>query len=106
MNGIAASMLLNMTSSVRFDGSLNVDLNDITMNLVPFPHVRPDWNIKAYSDHSDNELHFSSPHNVSLMVQMHFLISSMSPLSSPKDLAKLSAPRTLDQVCGCIMSTG
>jgi len=40
MNGIAASMLLNMTSSVRFEGSLNVDLNDITMNLVPFPQVR------------------------------------------------------------------
>mmetsp|Transcript_11073 Transcript_11073/g.19222 ORF Transcript_11073/g.19222 Transcript_11073/m.19222 type:complete len:473 (-) Transcript_11073:121-1539(-) len=67
MNGIAASMLLNMTSSVRFEGSLNVDLNDITMNLVPFP-------------------------------KMHFLISSMSPLTSPKDQAKLSAPRTLDQV--------
>lgn len=39
MNGIAAMMLLNMTSSVRFEGSLNVDLNDITMNLVPFPQV-------------------------------------------------------------------
>eukprot|EP00983_Pelagomonas_calceolata_P077717 1153972-Pelagomonas_calceolata.AAC.3 len=37
MNGIAASMLLNMTSSMRFEGSLNVDLNDITMNLVPYP---------------------------------------------------------------------
>jgi len=39
MNGIAASMLLNMTSSMRFEGSLNVDLNDITMNLVPYPQV-------------------------------------------------------------------
>ena len=39
MNGVAANMLLNMTSSVRFEGSLNVDLNDITMNLVPFPQV-------------------------------------------------------------------
>ncbi|GAX75354.1 hypothetical protein CEUSTIGMA_g2798.t1 [Chlamydomonas eustigma] len=67
MNGIAAMMLLNMTSSVRFEGSLNVDLNDITMNLVPFP-------------------------------QMHFLISSMSPLTTPKDMAKISAPRTLDQI--------
>lgn len=39
MNGIAATMLLNMTSSVRFEGSLNVDLNDITMNLVPYPRM-------------------------------------------------------------------
>ncbi|MEW5303364.1 MAG: hypothetical protein WDW38_001690 [Sanguina aurantia] len=39
MNGIAASLLLSLTSSMRFDGSLNVDLNDITMNLVPFPRM-------------------------------------------------------------------
>ena len=37
MNGIAANMLLHLTSSVRFQGSLNTDLNEIIMNLVPFP---------------------------------------------------------------------
>jgi tubulin epsilon len=39
MNGVAADMLLHLTAGVRFDGSLNVDLNDITMNLVPFPRM-------------------------------------------------------------------
>lgn len=39
MNSIAANMLLNLTSSMRFEGPLNVDLNDITMNLVPFPRL-------------------------------------------------------------------
>jgi tubulin epsilon len=39
MNNIVANMLLNLTSSSRFDGSLNVDLNEITMNLVPFPKL-------------------------------------------------------------------
>ena len=39
MNGIAASMLLHLTSSMRFEGPLNVDLNEITMNLVPFPRL-------------------------------------------------------------------
>jgi tubulin epsilon len=34
MNGIAANLLLHVTSSVRFEGTLNTDLNDITMNLV------------------------------------------------------------------------
>ena len=34
MNGVAANLLLHVTSSVRFAGSLNVDLNDITTNLV------------------------------------------------------------------------
>ena len=42
----------------------------------------------------------SPPPPLSAPWQMHFLISSMSPLSAPKDVAKLSAPRTLDQVCG------
>ncbi|OWF35961.1 tubulin epsilon chain-like [Mizuhopecten yessoensis] len=39
MNNIVANLLLNMTSSARFEGSLNVDLNEITMNLVPFPRL-------------------------------------------------------------------
>ncbi len=50
MNGIAATMLLNMTSSMRFEGSLNVDLNDITMNLVPFPQVQADWQANGWAD--------------------------------------------------------
>lgn len=39
MNNIVANMLLNLTSSSRFEGSLNVDLNEISMNLVPFPKL-------------------------------------------------------------------
>lgn len=39
MNNLVANLLLNMTSSARFEGSLNVDLNEITMNLVPFPKM-------------------------------------------------------------------
>ncbi|XP_069090639.1 tubulin epsilon chain isoform X4 [Pleurodeles waltl] len=39
MNNIVANLLLNLTSSARFEGSLNIDLNEISMNLVPFPHL-------------------------------------------------------------------
>ncbi|KAG6557992.1 hypothetical protein Mapa_000171 [Marchantia paleacea] len=39
MNGIAANLLLHLTSSMRFEGTLNVDLNEITTNLVPFPRL-------------------------------------------------------------------
>ncbi|XP_057684221.1 tubulin epsilon chain [Corythoichthys intestinalis] len=38
-NEIVANMLLNLTSAARFDGSLNMDLNEIAMNLVPFPQM-------------------------------------------------------------------
>eukprot|EP00040_Diaphanoeca_grandis_P043976 m.10911 g.10911 ORF g.10911 m.10911 type:complete len:465 (-) comp8553_c0_seq1:56-1450(-) len=39
MNNIVANMLLHLTASSRFEGSLNVDINEITMNLVPFPQL-------------------------------------------------------------------
>ncbi|XP_034017556.1 tubulin epsilon chain [Thalassophryne amazonica] len=39
MNNIVANLLLSITSSARFQGSLNMDLNEIVMNLVPFPRL-------------------------------------------------------------------
>ena len=39
MNGIAANLLLNLTAGMRFDGALNVDINEVTTNLVPFPRM-------------------------------------------------------------------
>jgi tubulin epsilon len=39
MNGVVASVLSDLTSSMRFAGSLNVDLGEITTNLVPFPRL-------------------------------------------------------------------
>ena len=40
MNRIAAHLLTNLTCSMRFEGALNVDLNEITMNLVPYPNLK------------------------------------------------------------------
>ena len=40
MNYIVASMLTNLTASMRFPGQLNVDLNELTTNLVPFPSLK------------------------------------------------------------------
>ena len=39
MNNIIAHLLSNLTCSMRFPGNLNVDLNEITMNLVPYPDL-------------------------------------------------------------------
>ncbi|XP_071469215.1 tubulin epsilon chain isoform X4 [Marmota flaviventris] len=39
MNNIVANLMLNLTSSSRFEGSLNMDINEISMNLVPFPQL-------------------------------------------------------------------
>jgi len=39
MNNVIAHVLSNLTCSMRFEGTLNVDLNEITMNLVPYPKL-------------------------------------------------------------------
>eukprot|EP01006_Ploeotia_vitrea_P064840 TRINITY_DN89106_c0_g1_i1.p1 TRINITY_DN89106_c0_g1~~TRINITY_DN89106_c0_g1_i1.p1 ORF type:complete len:483 (-),score=48.38 TRINITY_DN89106_c0_g1_i1:125-1573(-) len=39
MNSIVAHMLTNLTASMRFPGVLNIDLNEITTNLVPYPKL-------------------------------------------------------------------
>eukprot|EP00520_Triparma_pacifica_P007099 CAMPEP_0118632028 /NCGR_PEP_ID=MMETSP0785-20121206/219_1 /TAXON_ID=91992 /ORGANISM="Bolidomonas pacifica, Strain CCMP 1866" /LENGTH=461 /DNA_ID=CAMNT_0006522757 /DNA_START=111 /DNA_END=1493 /DNA_ORIENTATION=+ len=39
MNNVVARLLTDLTASMRFDGDLNTDLNEITTNLVPFPRL-------------------------------------------------------------------
>lgn len=39
MNLIAARMLCHLTSSSRFHGDMNVDMNEICTNLVPYPRL-------------------------------------------------------------------
>lgn len=39
MNSIIAQTLSGITCGMRFEGHLNVDLNEITSNLVPFPQM-------------------------------------------------------------------
>jgi tubulin epsilon len=39
MNGVAARMLCHLTSSSRFHGEMNIDLNEICTNVVPFPRL-------------------------------------------------------------------
>lgn len=36
-NTIVANMINNLTASMRFEGTLNVDLNEVAINMVPFP---------------------------------------------------------------------
>ncbi|XP_018052607.1 PREDICTED: tubulin epsilon chain-like [Atta colombica] len=39
MNSIIVNMLLHLTSGSRFPGSLNMDMNEIATNLVPYPKL-------------------------------------------------------------------
>lgn len=39
LNSLIAQVVSSVTASLRFDGSLNVDLNEFQTNLVPFPRI-------------------------------------------------------------------
>ncbi|KAG8186625.1 hypothetical protein JTE90_021777 [Oedothorax gibbosus] len=39
MNDVIANAILNLTCSSRFPGSLNVDINEIIMNMTPYPRL-------------------------------------------------------------------
>jgi tubulin alpha len=39
MNGLIAQVVSSITSSLRFDGVLNVDLAEFQTNLVPYPRI-------------------------------------------------------------------
>lgn len=39
LNNLIAQVVSSITSSLRFDGALNVDLNEFQTNLVPFPRI-------------------------------------------------------------------
>ena len=39
LNRVIAQVVSSITASLRFDGSLNVDLNEFQTNLVPFPRI-------------------------------------------------------------------
>lgn len=40
MNAVVARMLCHLTASSRFHGEMNVDMNEICTNLVPFPRMK------------------------------------------------------------------
>ncbi|EFA86605.1 alpha tubulin [Heterostelium album PN500] len=39
LNRLVAQVISSLTASLRFDGSLNVDINEFQTNLVPFPRI-------------------------------------------------------------------
>lgn len=39
MNSLIGQMLNNLTASMWYPGKLNIDLNEVTMNLIPYPKL-------------------------------------------------------------------
>jgi tubulin epsilon len=58
MNAVAARMLCHLTASSRFHGEMNVDMNEICTNLVPFPRLK--FLMSALSPHRAVARHAAS----------------------------------------------
>lgn len=60
LNRLIAQVVSSITASLRFDGSLNVDLNEFQTNLVPLVilHLHPGMNLTHSDIHSFPRIHF------------------------------------------------
>lgn len=63
LNRLIAQVVSSITSSLRFDGALNVDLNEFQTNLVPFPRIH--FPLVAYAPVISNKKSMHESHKVS-----------------------------------------
>ncbi|KAH7695944.1 tubulin alpha-8 chain-like protein [Aphelenchoides avenae] len=63
LNRLISQVVSSVTASLRFQGSLNVDLNEFQTNLVPYPRVH--FPLASYSPVISAEKSFHETHSVS-----------------------------------------
>ena len=93
MNNSAALMLCHLTASARLPGQLNVDLNEISTNLVPFP--RMPFLLTALSPHRSLGLHARSRPSESARVVMNRAVGDVLGSAGQLSAALPSNPGSL-----------
>jgi len=95
LNRIIAQVVSSLTASLRFQGSLNVDLNEFKTNLVPYPRIH--FMLASYAPIiSADKSHFES-HSVSDLTNLLFDPNQM--------MAKCDTRRGKYMAC-CLMYRG
>jgi len=70
LNRIIAQVLSSVTASLRFDGALNVDLNEFQTNLVPYPRIH--FPLVTYSPLVSPEMAYHDTMGVDTITQACF----------------------------------
>nr|UNW45407.1 alpha-tubulin [Amylostereum areolatum] len=111
LNRLIAQVVSSVTASLRFDGSLNVDLNEFQTNLVPFPRIH--FPLATYAPllsadkatHEQNsvaEMTFSCFESGNQMWRSAFsIVATSSPKDTSAAVASIKTKRTIQFVDWC-----
>ncbi|CDZ96469.1 tubulin alpha [Phaffia rhodozyma] len=82
LNRLIAQVVSSITASLRFDGSLNVDLNEFQTNLVPFPRIH--FPLATYAPILSADKAFHEQNSVSEMTYSCFETSNQMVMCDPR----------------------
>eukprot|EP01102_Stenamoeba_stenopodia_P018050 TRINITY_DN656_c0_g1_i1.p1 TRINITY_DN656_c0_g1~~TRINITY_DN656_c0_g1_i1.p1 ORF type:complete len:456 (+),score=102.17 TRINITY_DN656_c0_g1_i1:351-1718(+) len=82
LNRLIAQVISSLTASLRFNGALNVDLNEFQVNLVPFPRIH--FLMCSYAPVIATDRVYYSPLSVSELTSAVFDPSNMMAKCDPR----------------------
>ena len=95
LNKLIAQVVSSITASLRFDGALNVDLNEFQTNLVPYPRIH--FPLVSFSPIISADKAFHEQHSVSDMTNSCF---------EPKNQMMCCDPRLGKYMSVCLLYRG
>lgn len=82
LNRLIAQVISSLTTSLRFDGALNVDINEFQTNLVPYPRIH--FMLSSYAPLVSIEKAYHENSSVSEITNIVFEPSSMMVKCDPR----------------------
>jgi len=95
LNRLVAQVISSLTASLRFDGALNVDINEFQTNLVPYPRIH--FMLCSYAPVISKEKAYHESLNVSELT---------SALFEPNNMMAKCDPRHGKYMACCLMYRG
>jgi|UniRef100_A0A7S2UF05 tubulin alpha len=96
LNRLIAQVVSSLTVSLRFDGSLNIDMNDFPTTLVPYPRIH--FLMSSYAPLISNAKAFHEKHSVSELTN--------AVLTDPVTMMTGCDPRRGKYMSCCLMYRG